>query len=59
MFLLSLLVFVGISSATEAPAHKEIVDITWSRETWRRETRELKGTRGTPTTGTCRRPWRC
>jgi solute:Na+ symporter, SSS family len=43
MFLISLVVFVVISLATEPPPAKT-AEFTWSRATWRRESAELSGT---------------
>ncbi|WP_017612374.1 sodium:solute symporter family transporter [Nocardiopsis salina] len=44
MVLLSTVVFVGISLATPAPPAEKVEAITWSRATWRQESRELEGT---------------
>ena len=44
MFLLSLVVFVVISLATEAPPREKVDAITWSPATWRQESEELVGT---------------
>lgn len=43
MFALSLVVFVVISLATDPPPAKT-AELTWSRETWHRESAELAGT---------------
>ncbi|MFD0774419.1 sodium/solute symporter [Streptomonospora algeriensis] len=43
MFLISLVVFVGISLATDPPP-AETAELTWSRQTWHRESAELSGT---------------
>jgi solute:Na+ symporter, SSS family len=39
----SLVAFVGISLATPAPAPAQIADVTFTRETWDRESEELVG----------------
>lgn len=44
MVLFSLLLFVGISLRTEAPTAEELEGIAWSRESWRRESEDLRGT---------------
>ena len=42
MLVLSLVVFVAISLRTEAPDPEDIEDVTFDRETWREESKELK-----------------
>ena len=44
MFLLSVLVFVAVSLATEAPSEEKVAAITWSKATWLKESEDLKGT---------------
>lgn len=44
MLLVSLLVFVVVSLATEAPSAEKVEAITWSRASWRKESEDLVGT---------------
>ncbi|WP_150241052.1 sodium:solute symporter family transporter [Nocardiopsis quinghaiensis] len=44
MLVLSLVVFVAVSLATEAPPAEKVAEITWSRKTWRQESEDLVGT---------------
>jgi solute:Na+ symporter, SSS family len=43
MLLVSLVLYIGVSLATEAPARHELEGLMWTRETWRNETEELRG----------------
>ncbi|QBI18396.1 sodium:solute symporter [Egibacter rhizosphaerae] len=42
MVLLSIGLYIGLSLATEAPSREQVAEVTWTRETWQRETRELQ-----------------
>jgi solute:Na+ symporter, SSS family len=42
MFLLSLILFISITMATEAPDRKKLEGMIWSRKFWNEETEELK-----------------
>jgi solute:Na+ symporter, SSS family len=44
MLLLSLVIFVGVSLATDAPTEEDLEGLTWSRDTWRQESEDLEGT---------------
>lgn len=43
MLVISLLMFIAIALANEAPAEDKTDEYTWTRETWKKETRELEG----------------
>lgn len=45
MFLLSVLVFVAITLSTDAPEPEKVAGITWNKQVWHQESRELVGTR--------------
>ncbi len=44
MLVISIAVFVIASLLTEAPSEESLEGLTWSRDTWREETKELQGT---------------
>jgi solute:Na+ symporter, SSS family len=44
MLLASVALYVALSLAGARPEAEKVEDFTWSRETWRRETRDLEGT---------------
>lgn len=43
MLLFSLILFVAIGLLTEAPEEEQVAELTWTRDTWREESKELKG----------------